>query len=123
MDQRPTEERKRQLSATLAASRARIQLGQSKLREDLNPVRRLRNAVRRKPVKTFAIAAGAAFLVGLLRHRPGRSHRKRGFKRLLLRGGFRIAQPALRFWLLKLAKERFLDPQSLKAPEIHRHNS
>lgn len=124
MDQRPTkQEQKRELSARLAASRVRIDAGRTSVLEKLNPVRRLRNTVRRKPVKTFAVAAGVAFVIGLLRRRPNRRKHKRGLGALALAGAFRLAQPALRFWVLKLVKDRLIHPHTAKLPPIPPHSS
>lgn len=115
-------DRKRELSARLAASRTRVRLGRTRLKQDLNPLHRLRNAVRKKPLKTFAVAAGTAFTVSLLRRPAARKHRG-GLSRAVLRNGFRLAKPALRFWLLKIAKDHFAGPRPPKAPPIHHDNS
>ena len=90
----------------MGASRVQLQLGRQRLQEKLNPLRRIRGAVTKHPVRTFGIAAGAAFAVSLLRRRS--ASRPTSFKRHLFRWGFSLAQPAIRGWLLNQAKERLI---------------
>ena len=107
MDQRSTEQqRKQQLIARLDASRAQIQISRQVLQGKLHPIRRIRGAVKSRPLRAFAIAAGGAFAISLLRRRS--SSKSISFKRLLFRWGFNLAKPTIRLWLLKQAKERFL---------------
>ena len=120
MDQPTTaEERKRELIARLDASRARVQAGRDGLRKSLNPLHRARLAVRKHPARTFGLAAGAAFALSLLRRRPRNERRPVSMKGLLLRGGLKMVQPAVRVWLLKLAKERFIDHRRAKSNPFH----
>lgn len=109
MAQRPTDrERKEQLIATLAASRASLQVDRKRIKGQLNPLARVRSAVRNKPLPVFAATAAVAFLLTLFlrrrRHEP-KPHRAR---RLLTGGILALAKPAARVWLANWAKDRFL---------------
>jgi hypothetical protein len=111
MDHRSTEQqRKQQLIARLDASRAQIHLDRQSISDKLHPIRRIRGAVKNNPLQAFGIAAGSAFLISLLRHRSS-SSRPTTFKRRLFRWSFNLAKPAIRLWLLKQVKERFLSSQ------------
>ena len=110
MAPRPTEqERKQQLVAALASSRNSIRVDRGQLRQQLNPVLRLRSAVKNKPVPVFAAtAAGALLLTLLLRRRPRSSPKSFSAKRMILGWALSLAKPPARVWLLNAARERFL---------------
>lgn len=105
MAPRPTDqERKAQLVATLANSRQALRSDRLHLRSQVNPVQRLRTAVRTKPVTVFSVAAGAAFLLSILLRRRPRSEKHHGAMRWILGGVLTLAKPAARVWLTNLAR-------------------
>ena len=74
MDPRPTE-RERKQELIVALSRSRESLGATRrefrqVKKRLNPVLRLRDAVRNHPLPVFGIAAGGALILTLVLRRP-----------------------------------------------------
>lgn len=109
MARRPTDrERKEQLIATLAASRESLRVDRQRIKSRLNPVVRVRSAVRDKPLPVFATAAGAAFLLTLLVRRRKRAPRPFRTRRMLAGWILSLAKPVARIWLADWARERFL---------------
>lgn len=101
----PTDQdRKAQLVADLAASRQTLRRDRLHIGSQLNPVLRLRTAIREKPVPVFAAAAGTAFLLSVLLRRRPREEKRRGATRWLLGGALALAKPAARVWLTNLAR-------------------
>lgn len=119
MDQRSTEhDRKRQLIAQLDASRAQLQVDRQLVRDKLHPIRRIQGAVKSKPLRAFALAAGSAFALSIFLRRS-KSSRPFTVKRLLWRWGFSLAKPAIRLWLLNQVKERLLAAGAEKLKSYH----
>ncbi len=109
MAQRPTDrERKEQLIATLAVSRASLRIDRSQIKRQINPLVRIRSAVRNKPIPVFATTAGVALLLSLLLRRRKQEPKPFSAKRMLLGWVLALAKPAARFWLANWAKDRFL---------------
>ena len=109
MAQRPTDrERKKQLIAALADSRDVLKISRKRIRQQVNPLVRIRSAVRRKPLLVFAATAGVALLVTLLLRRRQREARPFSAKRMLLGWTLSLAKPAARVWIAHWAKDRFL---------------
>ena len=109
MAQRPTDrERKEQLIATLGASRASLRIDRSRIKRQLNPLVRVRSAVRSKPIPVFATTAGVALLLTLLMRRRKQERSPFSPRRMLLGWILALAKPAARLWLANWAKDRFL---------------
>ena len=109
MAQRPTDrERKKQLVAALEASRQSLQLDRSRIKKQVNPLFRVRSAVRKNPLPVFAGAAGAALLLTLLLRRRREEPKPFSAKRMILGWVISLAKPAARFWVANWAKDRFL---------------
>lgn len=113
MAARPTDprERKQQLSASLSRSRNLLRTSRRQLRhvpQRLNPVLRLRAAVREHPLPAFGMAAGGALALTLLLRRPRETKKASSTKRLLLRWALSLAKPAAQSWLLTKAKDHFI---------------
>ena len=111
MDPRPTD-RARKQELIVALSRSRESLGATRLelrqvKKRLNPVLRLRDAVRNHPLPAFGLAAGGALILTLVLRRRRVAQKPSSTKRLVLRWILSLAKPAARAWLLTKAKDRF----------------
>ena len=123
MDRRATD-RERKQELIVALSRSRESLGTTRLefqqvKKRLNPVLRLRDAVRNHPLPAFGIAAGSALILTLVLRRPRSEKKPSSTKRFLLRWAFSLAKPAARAWLLAKAKDRFLPLHEPPSAQTH----
>lgn len=113
----PIQQRKRELSARLAACRGGTGPRGTGLLGQLSPFRRLQRTFAGHPLRVFGLTlAGTAFLTLLLRARRRSKSRRSsiGFLTVWLLGLF---QPAIRHWLLVKAKEHIVHTGERDAPE------
>ncbi|NNC89658.1 MAG: hypothetical protein HKN82_14480 [Akkermansiaceae bacterium] len=120
------QQEKRRLSATLASCRASIPHNRAGLVGRIHPLRSLRAAVGRSPLKVAGIACASAAILTLLIRRIFRPSSRRLMQSpsgpgLLFRWLLGVSQPLMKLWVLAKAKEHFLDSPKPGAPESLPH--
>jgi hypothetical protein len=85
-----------------------LRIDRDRIKRQLNPLARVRSAVRHNPLPVFATTAAVAFLITLLRRRRKRDDRPFKARRMLFGWFLALAKPAARLWIANWAKDRFL---------------